>query len=263
MQDKLSVLISSCDKFSDLWDENIRAYQKYWVDNPCDTYLVTDRKTKWSAPNVNVIFSEGQDDFPLRIKFALDSITTPYVLLTLDDYFLIEPVENKKLVYLLERMQKEHIQYLSLYNRRVTKKHQYQLLEKLITIDLQKKYALTLYPAIWEVEFLKKTIQDNLNPWLYEVSLTQTAVKENANCQASLAGVYNILDVVRKGKVLHKAQRYFKKHGIDIGSRPSISYGTEIKLFLLDAISWYTPRKILIGIKRIARNCGMKFYSED
>lgn len=263
MQDKLSVLISSCDKFSDLWNENIKAYRKYWRENPCDTYLITDRETKWIATNVNVVVVEGQDDFPLRIKYALDSITTPYVLVTLDDYFLIDPVKNEKIEYLLGRMEKEHIQYLSLYNRRVTKKRQYQPLEMFIPIDLQKKYAITLYPAIWEVDFLKKTIQDDLSPWLYEVSLTKTAIKENANCQASLAGVYNILDVVRKGKVLHKAQRYFKKHGIDIGTRPSISYGTEIKLLLLDIISWYTPKKLFIKVKRIARKCGMKFYSED
>lgn len=263
MQNDLSILISSCNKFSDLWDENIRAYQKYWVDNPYDTFLVTDRNTEWVAPNVSVLVAEGQDNFPLRIKYALDVIATPYVLVTLDDYFLIDAVENKKIEYLLNEMKKENIQYLSLYNRRVTKKRQYQSLEKLITIDLKKKYALTLYPAIWDVNFLKKTIQDDLSPWSYEVSLTQIAIRENANCQASLAGVYNILDVVRKGKVLHKAQKYFKENGIDIGSRQSISYATEMKLWVLDVISWYMPRKVFKAMKCIARKCGMTFYSDD
>lgn len=263
MQDKLSVLISSCDKFSDLWDENIKAFRKCWKDNVCDTFLVTDTKTKWSAPDVKLIVAEGQNDFPLRIKYALNSITTPYVLITLDDYFLIDSVKNEAIAYLVNRMQKENIQYLSLYNRRLIHKRMYKPLDEFIPIDLTKKYALTLYPAIWEVEFLRKTIQDNLSPWLYEVSLTKVAIKENANCQASFAGTYNILDVVRKGKVLHKAQRYFKKNGIDIGDRPSISYVTEMKLAALDAISWYTPRKIFVVVKSLARKCGMKFYSED
>lgn len=263
MQDKLSVLISSCDKFSDLWDENIKAYRKHWRNNPCNTFLVTDTITEWSAENVNVIAVEGQNDFPLRIKYALDSITTPYILVTLDDYFLIDPVDNQSFAYLLDRMQEEKIQYLSLYNRRVTKKSQYKPLEELIPIDLSKKYAVTLYPAIWETAFLMKTIQEDLNPWLYEVSLTKTAIKENANCQASLAGVYNILDVVRKGKVLHKAQRYFKENDIDIGNRPSIRYATEVKLMMFDLISWYTPRKVFKAAKGVARKLGMTFYSED
>ena len=263
MQNKLSVLISSCDKFSDLWDENIKAYRKYWKENPCDTYLVTDKASTWNKPGIRLIAAEGQNDFPLRIKYALESITTPYVLVTLDDYFLIEPVENEKISYLLERMEKENIHYLSLYNRRVTREHQYHPLEKLFPIDLQKKYALTLYPAIWDIAFLKSTIQDDLSPWLYEASLIQSAIREGANCQASLAGTFNILDVVRKGKVLHKAQRYFKKHGIDIGSRPSISYATEVKLWGLDVISWYAPRKLFKAAKSVARKCGMTFYSED
>ena len=263
MLNKLSVVISSCDKFSDLWNENIKAYRKFWRQNPCATYLVTDAKKDWEAEGVRLVVAEGENDFPLRIKYALNFVETKYVLVTLDDYFLIDPVDNAKIEYLIQRMESEHIQYLSLYNRRVTKPKQYLPLEKLNRIDLAKKYAITLYPAIWEVDFLNKTIQDDLSPWLYEVSLTKTAIRENANCQANLAGTFNILDVVRKGKVLHKAQRYFKRNNIDIGSRPSISYFTEAKLFILDVISWYTPRKLFKVMKRAARKCGLTFYSED
>jgi len=263
MLNKLSVVISSCDKFYDLWDENIKAYRKFWSQNPCATFLVTDANKSWRADGVQLVVAEGENDFPLRIKYALNYVNTKYVLVTLDDYFLIDPVDNDKIGYLLQRMENEHIQYLSLYNRRVTKPSRYFPLDRLNKIDLSKKYAITLYPAIWEVGFLKKTIQDDLSPWLYEVSLTQTAIQEKANCWVSLAGTYNILDVVRKGKVLHKAQRYFKRHQIDIGNRPTISYMTEAKLYVLDVISWYTPRKLFKIVKNVARRCGMTFYSED
>lgn len=261
--ERLSVLISSCNKFSDLWDENIRLYRENWKGNTCPTILVTDAKRDWQSDRVALLSVDDENSFPLRIKYALDSIVTPYVLVTLDDYFLIDPVEDQKISYLLDRMQQEKIQYLSLYNRRVTNEKKYLPLEKLLPIDLQKKYALTLYPAIWEVEFLRKTIREELSPWLYEVSLTQTAIAENANCQASLAGTFNILDVVRKGKVLHKAQRYFKKNGIHIGDRPVISYWTELKLWILDMISWYTPRKLFKAGKKVAKKLGFKFFSED
>lgn len=263
VNERLSVLISSCDKFSDLWDENIRLYQKNWKENNCRTILVTDAKRDWQSTQAELISVDGENSFPLRIRHALDSITTPYVLVTLDDYFLIDPVDTQKIEYLLDRMQQERIQYLSLYNRRVTNKKKYLPVEKLLPIDLQKKYAVTLYPAIWEVAFLKKTIREDLSPWLYEVSLTQTAIAEKANCQASFAGTFNILDVVRKGKVLHKAKRYFKRNGIDIGNRPVISYWAELKLWVLDMISWYTPRKLFKAGKKVAKKLGFKFFSED
>jgi len=263
MNDRLSVLISSCDKFSDLWTENIKAYRRFWRDNPCDTFLVTDKKTAWMATGINLVIVERQVDFPMRIKCALDVIKTPYVLVTLDDYYLIDSVSNATIDYFVQRMQKEKIQYLSLFNRRVARKSKYRPIEEFKVVDLQKKYAITLYPAIWEVGFLKKTIKDDMSPWLYEVSLTKSAIKESANCQSSLVGAFDILDVVRKGKVLHKAQRYFKKNNISIGNRPSISYATEVKLFVLDRMSWYLPRKLFKAFKNVARKCGMTFYSEE
>ena len=204
-----------------------------------------------------------EKNFPARIKTALDTIDSSYVLITLDDYFLIDSVSNKKIAYLIERMKKEDIQYLSLYNRRVTKKKKYYPIQQLFPIDLSKKYAITLYPAIWNVEFMKKTIKEDTTPWLYEVSLTKTAQEENAKCSASLAGIYNILDVVRKGKILHKAKRYFKKNNIEIGDRPTISYITELKLLILDIISWYMPRRLFKIIKKIAKKRGMTFFSEE
>ena len=263
MDSKLSILISSCDKFSDLWEENIKAYKKYWVNNPHKTYLVTDKHSTWDDEDVNLIVANGQNDFPLRIKYALNSIKSKYILVTLDDYFLINSVSNEKIDYLLKRMESENIQYLSLYNRRVTKEKKYKKLEELTPIDLSWKYAITLYPAIWETEFLRNAIKEDMSPWMFEPSLTKTAIALGANCQASLSGVYDILDVVRKGKVLHKADRYFRKNNIDIGRRQRISYFTEMKLFIMDLISWYMPKNISKRLKKLLKKLGFTFYSED
>lgn len=107
MASNLSVLISSCDKFSDLWNENINAYRKHWKNNKCETFLVTDKNTSWIKKGITLVVAEGQNDFPLRIKYALNQIKTQYVLVTLDDYFLIDDVSNNKLSYLVKRMENE------------------------------------------------------------------------------------------------------------------------------------------------------------
>lgn len=263
MDTKLSVLISSCDKFSDLWETHIAMYRKHWQAQPCKTYLVTDKPTDRRFEGVEIVVAEETMDFPMRIKYALQYVDTPYVLVTLDDYFLIDPVKQENLAALVKNAEEQQIDYLLLYDRRKTNPRRYTTTDVLQPIDLTKKYALTLYPAIWSVEFLKKTVKEDLSPWLYEASLSGTAIKENANCQFSHTGTFNILDVIRKGKVLHKARRYFRRHGIDIGDRPVISRWFEIKLAVMDVVSWYTPRKLFVWIKKIARKCGAKFYSED
>lgn len=263
MDKKLSVLISSCDNYSDLWDAHLQLYRKNWIDNNYKTYLVTDKETDVFLDGVEIIVADENLDFPMRIKYALDFINTPYVLLTLDDYFLIHPVDNLNIEYLVNRTQKEKIDYLMLYDRRLTSEKQYKQIEYLEKIDLNKKYALTLYPAIWSVDFLRKTIKSNLSPWHYEVTLTQTAINETANCQFSQGGTYRILDVIRKGRVLRKAKYFFVKHNIDIGDRPIVKLQTEIMLLIMDFLSWNSPRWLFLAIKNIAKKVGFKFYSDN
>lgn len=263
MEKELSVVISSCDKFSDLWDKHIELYQKNWCDNGAQTYLVTDKPTDRSFDGVKIIVADGDMDFPSRIKYALQFVETPYVLLTLDDYFLVNPVNNRNIETLVNKAKVEKIDYLLLYDRRKTDPKKYEKTDVLHSIDLQKKYAVTLYPAIWSVEFLKKTVKEDLSPWLYEASLTKTAREENAKCAFSHTGSFDILDVVRKGKLLHKAVRYFKKNNIEIGNREIISYGIEFKLWVQDMISWHAPRGLFIFIKKVAKRFGVTFYSED
>ncbi len=263
MTNRLSVIISSCDKFSDLWDENIAQYRGFWQGEPCDTFLVTDKPTSRHFDGVEIVVADENMSFPSRIQYALQFVKTDYVLVTLDDYFLIRPVKAGNLLSLVDTAKEDNIDYLLLYDRRKTNPKKYDSIDVLHDIDLTRKYAVTLYPAIWKVSFLYKTVKEETTPWAYEASLTKTAIEENAVCKFSHTGSFDILDVIRKGKVLHRAKRYFKKHEIDIGNRETVSYFTEFKLFVMDRISWYTPKGVFRVVKKAARKCGMKFYSED
>ena len=120
MSTNASLLISTCDKFSDLWDTHIYFLNENWVGDLWKIYMVTDRQTDKNYDGVEIIVADGGLDFPMRIKYALDYIKTDYVLLTLDDYFLIEKVYSEKLNYLVDRAESENIDYLLLYDRRKT-----------------------------------------------------------------------------------------------------------------------------------------------
>ena len=259
----VSLLISTCDKFSDLWDEHINLLRKYWIGDDWKIYLVTDKETSRKYKGVEIIVAGEEKDFPMRIKYASEHIETDYILLTLDDYFIINNVYEEKLRYLVYRANNDKIDYLKLYDRRKTNPRKYESVESLLKIDLTKKYAITLYPAIWNRSFLHNSVSADMTAWKYEPSLTDYARRKNANCMFSHAGLFSILDVVRKGKVLNKANKYFRKHGIDIGDRPLIKRRTEVKLAIMNYISWYTPRSVFIFGKRILRKFGKTFYSED
>ncbi len=263
LKDKISILISSCDAFSDLWEEHIKQFRKFWEGEQVEVYLVTDKQTDREIDGVKLIVIDDGSNMPMRIKKAIEYVGTEYVLLTLDDYFVIDKIESEKILKLVELSENYEIYYLSIYNRRRARKGKYTDVEILEDLDTTKKYTVNLYPAIWNVEFLKSTVVEDMSPWNYEVTLSKMANKQGAICKYSNAGVFKILDVVRKGKVLHPAKKYFKKNGIDIGNRPTISRMVEFKLNLMDFIKWYTPKWFSRFLKKIAKLFGMKFFSED
>ena len=55
MESKFSIIISTCDKFSDLWDANIQLFNENWADRNVDTFLVTDKPTDCTFKNVTVV----------------------------------------------------------------------------------------------------------------------------------------------------------------------------------------------------------------
>ena len=46
MNKKMTMLILSCDKFSDLWDGHVKQLEKYWPDRNVDTYIITDKQSE-------------------------------------------------------------------------------------------------------------------------------------------------------------------------------------------------------------------------
>ncbi|MCD7771859.1 MAG: hypothetical protein LUH23_07215 [Oscillospiraceae bacterium] len=117
LENQMTMLIMSCDSFSDLWDVHVQLLEKYWSDRGIKTFIVTDKDSDKQYDNVTVLAAGEDKEWSERLKFALQQVTTEYVFFTLDDYFLIEPVSNKKIDNLLNVMQSEDYDYLRLYLR--------------------------------------------------------------------------------------------------------------------------------------------------
>lgn len=259
MNSNFCILISSCNKFSDLWDQHILMLRQFWQGDLPEIYLITDENSDRHYEGVTIL--AYNDSMPVRIKKACEHINHPYVLLTLDDYFLIEYTGREKIEYLVNSAAGEKIDYLRIYDRRYDKQKYFTDISVFTEINLNEKYAVSLYPAIWNKEFLIKCVDEDSSPWEFEPQLTDKAKELSARCFFNRAGCFQILDVVRKGKILHKASRYFKRHGIDIGDRPLISWKVEIRQWVADMIWWHMPRWVYRLARRTGEFLGMKFYS--
>lgn len=93
---QVSIVVSSCDAFFDVWRPFAFFFRKFWADCPFPVYLIANEL-------------EVRSDFirPLRVgrdkgwasnmRIVLDRIETPYLFYLQEDYFLNNRVDNAQL----------------------------------------------------------------------------------------------------------------------------------------------------------------------
>lgn len=218
-KDKVTLLIYSCHKFSDLWDAHIKLLNQNWPDRGIRTIILTDEPENRTFPGVEIISAGAGKEITDRIRYVLPLIDTEYVLVSLDDYFPIYPIDGTKIDHLLSVMQNEKYDYIRLF-----KNPRYKLRPtpdpNIFTYDLNGEYLVNLYVGLWRKDFIEKTLpNESMSAWDFEVSLTAAARKANGNCAVSKGNEFPIMDTVRKGKILRNAYKYLKKHDLYNGSR--------------------------------------------
>lgn len=261
---KMTMLILSCDKFSDLWDGHVKQLEEYWPERNFKTYIVTDKVSEKKYRNVEVFSAGDNVEWSDRLLKALELVDTEYVFITLDDYYLIRPVSVEKMDRLVEMMDQHELDYVRLF-KRPTKatKEPIPGYTKAYFVESSQKYSVNLYSGIWKTDFMKSCVAEPLNPWQFEVELPKMACEYGAKCAVSNNKDFVILDVVRKGKLLHNSYYYFKRHpGIYNGNRAVNSWGYEIPLAVKTIVGRYTPMPVHNAIKRVMRKFGYQFFSE-
>lgn len=264
-----SIIISTCEKYSDLWDINFELFHKHWPDCPANVYLLTDSPTDRSFEGVEIIAAGEGTEITERLAKALEMIRTEYVLFILEDHFLIKPIDNSDFEKALRFMKEYHMDYTRLYT---ASKH-YLRREGAVRCEaypdfyfrnLDKgDYKVSLYPGLWSADFMRKTLKERLNAWQYEVSLTPLARELNAKCAICNRDILPILDVICKGKLFHKANRYLKHNGYELPSRELIGRKEEIRILGAKKLRHIMPLGLIRKTKKALSKKGFQFYSDS
>jgi hypothetical protein len=262
------IIISTCGKFSDLWDANVQLLNENWPDRGAKTWLVTDDPTDRTLPGVQIVCAGAGMEITQRLAAVLEKVETEYVVLTLDDYFFTQPIETEKINRVLRFMGEHDVAYTQLYPQPKAFLKKDGARESadypgIYYVDLSEgNYKVVLTPGIWRTDFMRSTLTGTLNAWQYEVSLTPRARELGVVCATSNCGELPYLDVIRKGKLLRKANRYFKKNPIYRSDRPVMKRTDEWVLKFRTFLKFWMPKGILRLMKRIMIRLGHSFYSQ-
>lgn len=229
-----SVLLSSCDSYSDTWAPFFFLMNKYWKDCPYNVFLNTE-SLSYEVPD-----SYGFDVTALhpkkpncrwgeRMMDVLKQIDTPYVFLTLDDYFIRSDLKQEVFDYCLELMEKDSsIASIQMdAARRVQEGKRVINGDEIILNELPESGWKTHFiPTIWRKSVLLKWLRKHESIWGFELYGSQRArwwhYKEKVlTLDAPVVYDYLWVDsysVILNGKWYSSdvVDSFFASHGIEI-----------------------------------------------
>lgn len=213
----LSIIISSCDDYSDLWNPCLKMFNKFWNDCPYRKYLLCETKSESTNPelkNFNIkVININSNYWSERLIKALDAIQSNYVLLYLDDFFLKGKVNTDEIKDLFARVVKSELNMLRLLPRPGPK--YYKKVDKIGLLDPEDRFYVSTQASIWKKDVLKTLLKKEENIWEFEEngSLRATGKKKFYSVYKSV--IPYIHHDIERGKWFPWSYIIFKKYLIN------------------------------------------------
>lgn len=110
-----SVIVSSCDAYSDLWPFFFHFFGQQWPQAPKPVYLVSNFKT-FEHAGVRTLAVGPDRSWGATIHAALEKIPDDFVIFLLDDFFLDQPVPTGWVEKLVSQLDQAGGDFVSLYH---------------------------------------------------------------------------------------------------------------------------------------------------
>lgn len=268
-ENDLSILIIGYDGYKDVWDIDIHLLNKYWSNRP-KTYLATS-VLKPEYDNIEIISSGEASEWSKKAYNALNKIKSKYILLLLEDFFVSSPVNNNLVFDSLQLIKKNRIKFYQILVQLVKSSWEkgapFQGNKHIKIIPQDKKYPLNLQAAIWDREFLIKTIgEGNYNAWQFEIKQISTD-RINVEKIEYLIDDRNILNIehtIVQSKYLRGPLKRLKENEpeIDFSGREVLSAKEDFKYWFKVLMYSLTPKFLVKPFKQVGRWLSVDFVTD-
>lgn len=259
----ISEVILSLDKYSDLWPTFFECAKRYWhVEMP--VYLVTNH-LKPEFPGITTIQTGDEVSWSRRARAAIEKIPSNYILLMLEDYFIISDFSNVQLDPILTFIEQNSCDYLRIYPipdlRQKEKKD-----VGIYSLPSDSLYGVNLQPAIWNREYLLTLLgNDDFSAWEFEARQKNDSPKKIPGKLYSVNYYpFVMVNGVLQGKWYPSSVKKLDQLGIqvDLSHRPLLSKKNvaiyKIKIIIRKVLG----PNLIRTFKPLLKKLGFKFVTD-
>jgi len=205
-----TIIISSCDAYSDAWKPFFTLFFRYWPDCPFTIHLISNT-LKYTDKRVHALTITPDLKWSSNLITSHQQTAEKYIIYFQEDYFLRSNVDNKKIFQALALADKTNAAYIRLFPC-PEPDLPYQNRTDIGLISKDALYRNSTQTAIWNKQQLIKLLQPGETGWDFEVKggiERSRLIKElffayyepviNYFCTAILKGVY-LFDAVKFAK---------------------------------------------------------------
>lgn len=165
----VTILVSSCDKYSALWPGFFELLYKYWpIDeqNGPKIVLIANHK-QYKDARVHMVNIPHEISWSDNMRQALSEIKTEFVLFLLEDYYVTH-FDHQRMQTILQLMREDpRVAYVQLFYQQMHG----DAYRNHAGIFLKKKhdpYRTSLQASLWRTKDLLHLLKPGENPWQFE-----------------------------------------------------------------------------------------------
>lgn len=215
----ISIIVNSCDAFSDCWRPFIHSVRKYWNDCPWPLYIISNNNSIATPEGISFIKVGEDKKFASNLKKAIEAIDSEYIIYLQEDYFLDKAVDQKSIEQHLLYCKLNNIDYMRLGMPFIKG----EPVECYSVNKLTDKYALCLQAAIWKKATLDNLLFEGWSGWDFEYKIQDYAIKQGMDIkilglrkECKEKGInYVTGTAVRKGKWTYSGYNFLKNEGFE------------------------------------------------
>ena len=215
-------LVASCDAYADVLALFEAFFAKFWPACPFDRVLVTESpRERLGLFTRQVACGKGRNWSDMLVE-ALDTITTPWVVLMMDDYFLSANVDTAHFMRRLEDAKRHEAAFLRL----IPSPDTFNPFGADTTLGAYRPntaYCVSCQVSIWAKDFIRRIASQTTSAWEFERRGSYLCGDETRPMLVTPTREFPFIDAVHKGYWEKFAVKLCRDNGlpIDFSHRPT------------------------------------------